>query len=72
MAEFKAVGLVNVGDTKVPTGTGTVNEKQIILMDEFDWFLYEDFHAVRNLPPYSSEPLPPLLFRRKISRIEWN
>ena len=59
MAEFKAVGLVNVGDTKVPTGTGTVNEKQIILMDEFDWFLYEDFHAVRNLLPYSSEPLPP-------------
>ena len=23
-------------------------------MDEFDWFLSPDFHAVRNLPPYSS------------------
>jgi hypothetical protein len=46
MAEFKAVGLVKVGDTKVPTGTGTVNEKQIILKDEFDWFLSEDFHSV--------------------------
>lgn len=59
MAEFKAVGLVNLGEVKTPTGTGTVNEKQITLKDDFDWFLSEDFHAVRNLPPYSSEPLPP-------------
>lgn len=53
MAELKAVGLVNVGDVNTPTETGgAVVEKQITLKDEFDWFLSEDFLAVRNLPPY--------------------
>ena len=58
MAEFKAVGLVNLGSVTTPTETGAVVEKQINLKNEFKWFLSDDFHAVRNLPPYSSEPLP--------------
>jgi hypothetical protein len=52
MAEFKAVGLVNVGNVTTPTETGgAVVEKQITLKDDFDWFLSDDFLAVRNLPP---------------------
>ena len=58
MAEFKAVGLVNLGNVTTPTETGAVVEKQVTLKNEFNWFLSDDFHAVRNLLPYSSEPLP--------------
>jgi hypothetical protein len=60
MAEFRAVGLVNLRNVKTPTETGgAVVEKQITLKDDFDWFLSDDFLAVRNLSPYSSAPLPP-------------
>ena len=59
MAEFKAVGLVTVRNL---TGYSGSPEKQIMLKEEFDWFLSEDFSSVRNLPPYSysysSEDLP--------------
>ena len=48
-----------LGDVKTSTITGgAVVEKQITLKDDFDWFLTEDFLAVRNLLPYSSESLP--------------
>ncbi len=51
MAEFKAVGLVNLGDVKTPTENGgAVAEKKITLKDEFDWSLGEDFLPVRNFP----------------------
>jgi hypothetical protein len=50
---------VNLGNVTTPTETGAVSEKQITLKDDFDWFLSDDFLAVRNLPPYASAPLPP-------------
>ena len=56
MAEFKAVGLVNVGDVTKPTKIGATTEKLITLNDDFGWFLSDDFHTIRNLPPYSSGP----------------
>jgi hypothetical protein len=50
MAELRAVGLVTVNDVTGYSGP----EKQITLDKRFDWFLSEDFNAVRNLPPYYS------------------
>lgn len=51
MAEFRAIGLVNVGDV-VGGGKPGSPEKQIVLDDEFAWFLSDEFTSVRNLPPY--------------------
>ena len=52
MAEFIAIGLVDLNEVKVEHGSP---EKQIILKVKFDWFFSDDFHSVRNLPPYYSE-----------------
>lgn len=48
MAEFKALGLVELND-----GDNNNSEKEINLYQSFSWFLSEEFNklAVRNLPP---------------------
>lgn len=50
MAEFRAIGLVDIDDVKGGTGSP---EKRMILDSDFEWFLTEEFTSVRNLPPYS-------------------
>lgn len=55
MAEFRAIGLVTVGDIKITKGQATVTEKQISLHEDFHWTLEKDFSDVRNLPPYYSD-----------------
>ena len=48
MAEFHALGLVNLGDSKSLRGEP---EKEMILKDEFQWFLSKEFNTVRKKYP---------------------
>ena len=48
MAEFNALGLVDLGDTQSQHGKP---EKQITLKDEFQWFLSDEFNNVRKNTP---------------------
>ena len=52
MAEFHALGLVDVGDTQSQHGKP---EKKITLKDEFQWFLSDEFNNVRKNTPVSSD-----------------
>ena len=52
MAEFHALGLVNLGDSKSLRGEP---EKEMILKDEFQWFLSKEFNTVRKNTPYYSD-----------------
>ena len=52
MAEFHALGLVDLGDSKSLRGEP---EKEMILKDEFQWFLSKEFNTVRKNTPYYSD-----------------
>jgi hypothetical protein len=54
MAELIAIGLVTLGEVRVEGEDNTVTQKEITLVEKFNWFLSEEFSAVRNLPPYYS------------------
>jgi hypothetical protein len=46
MAEFKAIGLVDVGE--IETQHGGNHEKQITLVDKLDWFLSQEFKDLKS------------------------
>ena len=52
MAEFHALGLVDLGDIKSQHGEP---EKEITLKDEFRWFLSDEFNTVRKNTPVSDD-----------------
>jgi hypothetical protein len=54
MTELKAVGLVDMKESET-----TTEEKQIILKDEFDWFLTDEFNQLRQgfIPTDNSEEM---------------
>ena len=52
MAEFHALGLVDLGDTQSKHGEP---EKEMTLKDEFQWFLSDEFNTVRKNTPYYSD-----------------
>jgi hypothetical protein len=54
MAELIAIGLVTLGEIHVESDNNVTIQKEITLVDKFNWFLTEEFSAVRNLPPYYS------------------
>ena len=49
MAEFNALGLVDLGDIKSQHGEP---EKEMTLKDKFQWFLSDEFNTVRKNTPY--------------------
>jgi predicted transcriptional regulator len=55
MAELIAIGLVTLGEVHVESEDNTTTQKEITLVEKFNWFLSEEFSAVRNLPPYYNE-----------------
>ena len=50
MVELKAIGLVDSEEEKVAATAGNppYNKKTIILKEEFDWLLKEDFEKLRE------------------------
>lgn len=63
MAEFKAIGLVNI-DT-IPSEHGE-DEYQITLLEEFDWFLSERFAELNY--EYRNK-FSPHLYEKKLYKI---
>ena len=69
MAEFNALGLVEVGDVKSQYGQP---EKEITLKDEFRWFLSDEFNNVRKNTPVSSNDDDDNTVRRNVNSYSKN